>query len=245
MYHPVKPEPGPGARSAARSGRSLIIGALLLALMVIGAELVWFLHSMHGRPNHAARAADSVTWPAAPDTRAPPPERSERQPERRTTSGPPVTARHDQEAPAPAVNPPTSAVGALRRRDLLLAAHNQQAIQEADERVFVQLNVPEHQRVAIRLLNERLARRRQDLVAAETEDLTPEAQAGASIAIGDEIARDRQSAAKELLGPETYQAFQIAESAEIRRVQRRYRVQWAQELDEQAPLPPGLPPRAH
>ena len=56
---------------------------------------------------------------------------------------------------------------ALRRHDMLLATHNQQAIVEADERAFAQLNLPEHQRVAIRLLNERLARRRQELVAAE------------------------------------------------------------------------------
>lgn len=215
---------------------------VLLALLVIGVELVFFLRTVRRSPADQPRAAEVVA-PVTPGSRIPASKVSELQPR-------PVAQVTPDPAPAPGETTPAAAsasrVGAaLRRRDLLLATHNQQAIQEADERVFALLDLPEHQRVAIRLVNEREARRRQDLVAAERDELTPEEQAGTSIEIGDRVARERQAALRESLGIEAYQSFQLAETAEIRRLQRRYRVQWAQELDEQAPLPPGLPPRAH
>lgn len=233
---------GRGDRRATRSSR-LVAAVVLLALLVVGVELVFFLRTVRRSPADQPRAAEVVA-PVTPGPQVPASSKaSELQPR-------PVAQVAPDPAPAPGETTPAvagaSRVGAaLRRRDLLLATHNQQAIQEADERVFAQLDLPEHQRVAIRLVNEREARRRQDLVAAERDELTPEEQAGTSIEIGDRVARERQAALRESLGIEAYQSFQLAETAEIRRLQRRYRVQWAQELDEQAPLPPGLPPRAH
>jgi hypothetical protein len=68
---------------------------------------------------------------------------------------------------------------------------------------------------------------------------------GATIAATEEAARARRAALKELLGADQASSLLAAEAAAVRRLQRRYRVQWAQELDEQAPLPAGLPPHAH
>ena len=216
---------------------------VLLAVLVVGVELVLFVRSVHRSPADPPRAAEVIAQPVASEPRAPAAKVSDGQPRAVAVVAPAPTPPSSETTTVPAG---ASRVGAaLRRRDLLLAAHNQQAIQEADERVFAQLDLPEHQRVAIRLVNEREARRRQDLVAAERDELSPEEQAGASIEIGDKVTRERQAALRESLGRETFQSFQLAETAEIRRLQRRYRVQWAQELDEQAPLPPGLPPRAH
>ena len=234
----MKRQPGPGDGRTSR----LFVGVLALALLVIAAGLVWFVRSLRRGQGEAPPPAEPVGWAAPTEARPPPPDRSEAPPTRAATTAPQPAPRGGEADGASAAR---SVGAALRRHDLLLAEHNQQAIREADERAFAQLNVPEHQRVTIRLLNERMARARQELIAAERDDLTPEGQAGTSIAIGDQVARERQTAVKEILGADLYQSFQVTETAEIRRLQRRYRIQWAQELDEQAPLPPGLPPRAH
>jgi len=149
-------------------------------------------------------------------------------------------------AQRPAAASVSHSVGAaIRRHDLLVAAHGQQVIQEADERAFSRLAIPEDQRVAIRLLNERNAQRTQSVLAAQRDDLAPEQQFGDTIAITDNGERMRRAALVQLLGAEAAGSFQRVEAAEVRRLQRRYRVQWAEELDENAPFPPGLPPRAH
>jgi hypothetical protein len=243
----VKHQPGPvGDRSRRLTPGSRLVRVVgLLAILVVGVELFLFVRSLRRTHAEETRAGDPMPPPAAVAPVGASSSRPQRDP------APPV-------APSPAAAPgahdfdggdeagrPTTVTAALRRRDLLVAAHNQQAIQESDERVFDQLGLPEQQRVAIRLLSERQAKQRQDLVAAERDDLTPEEQGGASIAIGDRIARERQAGLKDILGAAGAQSFLISESAQIRRLQRRYRMQWAQELDEQAPMPPGAPVRAH
>jgi hypothetical protein len=234
-----------GEPGATRSSR-LTAAVALLALLVVGVELALFLRTVRRSPADPPRAAEVVApQPVATEPRGPAPQLPGRSLHPVSAAVPAAPPPSDESIPTTAPASASRVGAALRRRDLLLAAHNQQAIQEADERVFAQLNLPEQQRVAIRLVNERQARRRQELVAAEPDQLTPEEQAGASIEIGDRVARERQASLRESLGSEAYQSFQLAETAEIRRLQRRYRVQWAQELDEQAPLPPGLPPRAH
>jgi hypothetical protein len=153
--------------------------------------------------------------------------------------------------PPPALASPDAAVishvvsAAIRKRDLLVAAHVQQVIQEADEHTFARLAIPEDQRVAIRLLNERHAQRTQRDLAAQRDDLLPEQQFGNTIALTENGERTRRGELVQLLGSGAADAFQRAETAEVRRLQRRYRVQWAEELDQNAPLPPGLPSRAH
>jgi hypothetical protein len=134
---------------------------------------------------------------------------------------------------------------AIRKRDLLVAGHVQQVIQEADEHAFARLAIPEGERVAVRLLNERHAQRTQHDLAAQRDDLLPEQQFGNTIAITENAERTRRADLVQLLGVAAADSFQRAETAEVRRLQRRYRVQWAEELDQNAPLPSGLPPRAH
>jgi hypothetical protein len=99
--------------------------------------------------------------------------------------------------------------------------------------------------VAVRLLNEQHFRQTAQQLAAPADSRTPEIQAGIAISINEAAERTRRAALRALLGPEGAGSFQALEAAEIRRIQRRYRVQWSEELDQQAPLPAGLPARAH
>jgi hypothetical protein len=200
----------------------LVTGAALLAVIAVGLGAYLAVH--HRRRPSVVEAED-----------APPPPRP--------AAAAPVLARPPQLPPRPAAPPSVSE--ALQRRDLLVAAHAQQAIQEADEQAFAHLGMPEEQRVAIRRLNERQSRRRQSLLSDGRHDRAVEEQAGDAVAIGEEADRARGAALRELLGNEAAQSFLQSERAEIRRLQRRYRQQWAEELEQQAPLPPGLPPRAH
>jgi hypothetical protein len=147
-------------------------------------------------------------------------------------------------APDAAVTVVVAVSTALRRHDLLVADHLRQAVVEADERVFARLSFPEPRRVAVRLLNEQHFRQTAQQLAA-LPARTPELQAGVTISINDAAERTRRAALRELLGPDDAGSFQALEAAEIRRVQRRYRLAWSEELDEQAPLPAGLPARAH
>jgi hypothetical protein len=158
----------------------------------------------------------------------------------------PSPTKNARPAPSDAVvRGPDAVSAAIRKRDLLVAAHVQQAIVEADERAFSRLALADDQRVAIRLLNERYAHRMQGDLAAQRGDLLPEQQFGNTIAITENGERTRRAELVQLLGAVTAESFQRAEAAEVRRLQRHYRVQWAEELDENAPLPPDLPPRAH
>jgi hypothetical protein len=217
----------------------------ILAILVLGVEIFLFVRSLRRIRAEETRAGDPMPPPAAVGPAGASSSRAQRDPARPVApSAAMAPIAHDSDGGDEAGRA-TTVTAALRRRDLLVAAHNQQAIQESDERVFDQLGLPEQQRVAIRLLSERQAKQRQDLVAAEQDDLTPEQQGGASIAIGDRVTRERQAGLKDILGAAGAQSFLMSESAGIRRLQRRYRVQWAQELDEQAPVPPGAPVRAH
>jgi len=200
----------------------LVAGAALLAVIAVGVGGYLAAHHRRRPPVLEAESAPPLPGPAP---------------------APPVLARSPQLPPRP--GEPPSVSEALQRRDLLVAAHVQQAIQEADEQAFARLEMPEEQRVTIRRLNERQSRRRQSLLSDGRHDRGVEEQAGDAVAIGEEADRIRGAALRELLGKEAAQSFLQSERSEIRRLQRRYRQQWAEELEQQAPLPPGLPPRAH
>jgi hypothetical protein len=207
---------------------------VVLAVLVVAGGLYLLL----GR----TRPEMPIAPPAHRSTSTPSP--SPPAPVAETTSVPSPT-KIARPAPSDGVRVPDAVSAAIRKRDLLVAAHVQQAIVEADERAFSRLALADDQRVAIRLLNERYAQRMQGDLAAQRDDLLPEQQFGNTIAITENGERTRRAELVQLLGAATAESFQRAETAEVRRLQRHYRVQWAEELDENAPLPPDLPPRAH
>jgi hypothetical protein len=222
----------------------IVAAALGLAALVIGAGLFLFFRLSSPRPGDGEQESPTRPSAAAPPARTAPrltPPPSETGDTLPRTAGPIFPS--DAGATA---HPGVASVGAaLRRRALLVADHVRQVTQEADERAFVRLGFPEDQRVAIRLLNERHFRQTDEQLGEPPEDRVPEVQSGATIALTDAADRTRRAAVRDLLGPDAAGSFQAVEATEIRRLQRRYRVQWARELDEEAPLPPGLPARAH
>lgn len=206
----------------------------MLAALVVGGGLYLLLG--RARPQVPIEAPALPTTAFAPDAA---------RPGAVAVPLPSPTTKAQPDQPDVAAQVRRAASAAIRKRDLLVAAHVQQVIQEADEQAFARLAIPEDQRVAIRLLNERHARRTQNDLAAQRDDLLPAQQFGDTIAITENGERTRRANLMQLLGTDAAQSFQRVEAAEVRRLQRHYRVQWAEELDENAPLPPGLPPRAH
>jgi hypothetical protein len=211
----------------------MVAGSIALAALVAGGGLYLLLGRTRPPPGEepAPRASPSRPGPSRPALVAAP-----------LPAPPPLPPPAPPDAAA-VVSHAVSA--AIRKRDLLVAAHVQQVIQEADEHVFARLAISEDQRVAIRLLNERHAQRTQRDLAEQRDDLLPEQQFGNTIALTENGERARRAELVQLLGSAAADSLLRAETAEVRRLQRRYRVQWAEELDQNVPLPPGLPARAH
>jgi hypothetical protein len=158
--------------------------------------------------------------------------------------------------PAPAAIPPPPPAApepslqqvqnaAVKKRALLMADHNQRITQEAAELAFVTLQLPDATRAAIRDINASHLKARRDFIAANPETWSPGEQQGANLAKTDENDRARRAALKAALGADGVTAFESAEHAAARRLRRQYGAQWAQELEEEAPLPEGLPPSPH
>jgi hypothetical protein len=213
----------------------LLIGAALAAALGLGTE-GYLLFRPHRRTLPANVAAPS------------PDDDSERPPAAARVSpaivpSAPVAAQ----APVPAaqLTPQQVQNVAVKKRALLMADHNQQIVQLADERAFDALQLSDEKRTAIRQINGNYDRSTRDFIDANPPDWRPGEQLGANIAKNDEADRARRAALKEVLGPEGVAAFETAEYAAARRLRRQHSAQWADELERQAPLPEGLPPSPH
>ena len=134
---------------------------------------------------------------------------------------------------------------AVKKRALLMGDHNQRVTLEADERAFDTLQLPDATRAAIRQINGSYVKTTRDAIEANAAAWSPGEQLGANLAKNDEADRARRAALKEVLGADGVSAFETAEYAAARRLRRQYSAQWAQELEQQAPLPEGLPPSPH
>ena len=146
------------------------------------------------------------------------------------------------ERPAPETQ---TQIVAVKKRALLMADHNQRVTLEADERAFETLRLPDPTRTAIRQINAGYVKTARDFLEANAAAWSPGEQLGANVAKNDESDRARRAALKEVLGADGVAAFETAEYAAARRLRRQYSAQWAQELEQQAPLPEGLPPSPH
>jgi hypothetical protein len=222
----------------------LLLGVAGIGLALIGAE-GYLLFRPHRRPA-----------PAVVET--PPDDDSERRPAVASPEPPrPVQALPAESAPVapvPAVQPPQPEVeppvervqnAALKKRALLMANHNQRVIQEADERAFETMKLPDATRAAIRRINDGYVKTTRDFLDANPPTWSPGEQVGANLAKSDEADRARRAALKDVLGADGVSAFETAEYSAARRLRRQYSGQWAQELDQQAPLPEGLAPSPH
>ena len=226
----------------------LIVGLAAIAVLVVGTA--GYLLSRPHRRNVSALAEpvsadDSEPQPlAAPPAPAPP------------VQLPAAASTPAAPAPPPAAPQPPAALGseppprevqtaAVKQRALLMADHNQRVTLEADERAFDTLKLPDPTRAAIRQINASYVKSRRDAIEANAAAWSPGEQLGANLAKSDESDRARRAALKEVLGADGVSAFETAEYAAARRLRRQYSAQWAQELEQQAPLPEGLPPSPH
>jgi hypothetical protein len=228
----------------------IIVGLAGIALAVLGTGGYLLLRphaharSMPAEPAFAgddspaaapiAVAAATAPPPAssAPASSTPLPPAAETPPAATVASDPPVPAQQMQNA-------------AVKKRALLMADHNQRVIQEADELAFASLQLPDATRAAVRQINTAHLKSRRDFIDANPPAWSPGEQLGANLARSDEGERARRAALREALGADGVAAFESAEYAAARRLRRQYSAQWAQELEEQAPLPEGLPPSPH
>ena len=226
----------------------IIVGLTAIAVLVMGTGGYLLLRP---HPRHVpavaalAEADDSEPEPiAAPPAPAPPLAAA-------SAPAPPAPDPPPPEAPRPSaaapVDPPPREVqsAAVKKRALLMADHNQRVILEADERAFEALQLPDATRAAIRQINASYVKSRRDAIEANAAAWSPGEQLGANLAKSDESDRARRAALKEVLGADGVSAFETAEYAAARRLRRQYSAQWAQELEQQAPLPEGLPPSPH
>ena len=185
-------------------------------------------------PAAAGRGGDDGARASVVEPSVPPP---------RVPVSPPLALAPAPEPEAP--RPGTATSVALKQRALLMADHNERIVEEADERAFEAMKLPDETRLAIRRINDRYATATHEFLAANPSTWSPGEQQGANIANGEEADRARRAALKDLLGIDGVAAFEGAEHAAVRRLQRRYGGQWAQELEQKAPLPDGLPPSPH
>ena len=223
----------------------VIVTLAAIAVAVMGAA-GYLLVRPHPPKVFAAISAAPPDEPERPLV-APPPI-----PEESPAPAPPTARAQplhvDPQPPAasgPEPTAPATQIAAVKKRALLMADHNQRVTLEADERAFETLQLPDATRTAIRQINAGYVKTARDFLEANAAAWTPGEQLGANVAKNDESDRARRAALKEVLGADGVAAFETAEYAAARRLRRQYSAAWAQELEQQAPLPEGLPPSPH
>jgi len=228
----------------------LIVALAGIAVAVLGAE-GYLLFRPHRRNTPAAVAPapsdEPDRQPAAATPVPPQPAPPVQAVEAPVAPAPPPPLELPQPPAASVAEPPTREMqnGAVKKRAMLMADHNQRVTLEADERSFDTLRLPDTTRAAIRQINANYVKTTRDSIEANATAWSPGEQLGANLAKNDEADRARRAALKEVLGADGVSAFETAEYAAARRLRRQYSAQWARELEAQAPLPEGLPPSPH
>ena len=232
------------------ANQPIVVGLAAIAVALVGMA-GYLLVRPHRRHVFAVEtpvsADDSDTPPvAAPPVPSPPaPPLPAASPAIAAAPSPPEALPQAPAASAPEPAAPGAQHAAVKKRALLMADHNQRVILEADEQAFDALQLPDATRAAIRQINASHGKSTRDFLEASTAAWSPGEQLGANIAKSDESDRARRAALKETLGAEGVAAFETAEYAAARRLRRRYATGWAQDLEQQAPLPEGMPPSPH
>jgi hypothetical protein len=228
------------------SGLGTRVSPLIVALAAIAAAVMGTAGYLLVRPRPPkVLAAISAAPPDDPERQLVAPPTIREEPPAPAPAQPPHVDPEPPAAPGPEPTAPATQIAAVKRRALLMADHNQRVTLEADERAFETLQLPDPTRTAIRRINAGYVKTARDSIEANAAAWTPGEQLGANVAKNDESDRARRAALKEVLGTDGVAAFETAEYAAARRLRRQYSAQWAQELQQQAPLPEGLPPSPH
>ena len=197
----------------------ITIGLSILMIVFLGAAIFLFV-----RPRHRARPSDDadlslLTSPPAPPPIAvapPPPPPPPVPPRPAPEPVAIVETAADGDAQPTAETPPAPALG---RRGLLVVNHNRR-LQEADEQVFVTLNLPETARAEVRRINEEY-RKRTEIDPTQPGGASP-GTAAANLA--------RQDSLRLLMGEVPAREFEAAERAAVLRLRGKYRFEWGRQL---------------
>jgi hypothetical protein len=151
-----------------------------------------------------------------------------------TSDRPPSSPSHAAASPAdaaPARRSPREAdhapgldraVAAIRKRNLLVLAHEEQLLEHADEQAFDAVQMPGRLRVAVRNLNDDWAQERRALLGDQVAGRTPAAEVAAADSANAALDRTRREELMRLLGASDFAAFGVAETAALDRVRERY-----------------------
>jgi hypothetical protein len=182
--------------------------AIAWTALAVGAALILRAAVHHGR---AVSGPSSVALVEEPHPLAPP------------RVAPPTPL-----PPGPRVTPPAgrlavgAAVMAIKKRNLLIAAHDQQLLEQADEQAFDALDLPAASRALLRAINDRSAEDRRALLGAEISGRTSEDEAAAAEAGNAALDRDRRAKLVGVLGVDQLGAFEAAESEALAQLRRRF-----------------------
>ena len=125
----------------------------------------------------------------------------------------------------------------FKRRAQIIAAHNKQLIDEADERAFEVVKASDATRAAIRRINEEYGRRIQGIPAPGASGQAAIQGSGLAPDTYDASRAARRAAIGEVLDPDSAKDFEIAERTAEAGVRAHVRRQWGRELRASASLP--------
>jgi hypothetical protein len=186
---------------------AIVVGSAVLAPLILAIEGYALLRP-HSRPK-AAEMADlpQAAAPAPLPIVATPPPADPPAPE----PTPPQADTAPETAPDPAEAPDsTTTVG---QRELVL--HHREIVQQADEKVFDVLNLPDAQRAAIRAIDDQYVRTVQSMEPSGSDATGVDLNAN----------RTRRTAIGNVLGPDSMRAFSSQERGAERRVRSELRAQ--------------------
>jgi hypothetical protein len=189
---------------------AILIGAIVLAPTIVGAEGYSIYRTLHPPPKQSAESA-----PPAPIIMQAPPVPPPRVAE---TMAPPPPPRQPETPPPP----PDNGVGGevdptTARRQRAICERRAQVIHDADEQIFDTLNLPDAQRAAIRAIDEQYALTLTTIADAPYDSDFP------SFTVDRNAEQTRRTAIAGVLGPDTSHTFTLAERKAERHVRNHYR----------------------
>jgi hypothetical protein len=190
---------------------AILVGAIVLAPTIVGAEGYAIYHRLHRPPKQSAEVAPPAEH-ISQDLPAPSPPAVE------TPAPPPPPRQPEVAAPPPPDDGTTGEIDpTTARRQRALYERRAQVIQDADEQAFDTLNLSDAQRAAIRAIDEQYARTLTTIANATDDSTLP------TFTVDSNAEQTRRTAIAGVLGPDTVHTFNFVERKAERRVRNHYR----------------------
>jgi hypothetical protein len=215
-----------GAEKSRASAFAVFAVVAAIAITISGVIVLSRPRRGSGAAEAGARASEWIEPYAAART-------SGRAPARAEARWPAPAA---DDAAAPGADP---AVMVVRKRNLLIVAHEQQLLEEADERALGAMHASEALRTSIRQINEDWAEAKRAQLSADSPGRTPEQEEAAAGASNAGLDRARAVEVENLLGTAGLREFESAERDALTRVRERFHG-WAERTGRSAETEPPI-----